>query len=92
MPGSRIELLKFDIMKVCCVPWVHFLKIVQIFFWVMFATTFGTRKLHEARNSWHSGCWILKSLVYAMSIGIPFIIPNIFIQLYGKFNPVLWQM
>jgi len=58
----------------------------------MFATTFGTRKLHEARNSWHSGCWILKSLVYAMSIGIPFIIPNIFIQLYGKFNPVLWQM
>jgi len=68
------------------------LKTVQIFFWVMFATTFGTRKLHEARNSWHSGCWILKSLVYAMSIGIPFIIPNIFIQLYGKFNPVLWQM
>lgn len=55
-----------------------------IFFWVMFATTFGTRKLHEARNSWHSGCWILKSLVYAMSIGIPFIIPNIFIQLYGE--------
>jgi len=60
------------------------LKTVQIFFWVMFATTFGTRKLHEARNSWHSGCWILKSLVYAMSIGIPFIIPNIFIQLYGE--------
>lgn len=55
-----------------------------IFFWVMFATTFGTRKLHEARNSWHSGCWILKSLVYAMSIGIPFIIPNIFIQFYGE--------
>ncbi|ONM16068.1 Serinc-domain containing serine and sphingolipid biosynthesis protein [Zea mays] len=57
---------------------------VKIFFWVMFATTFGTRKLHEARNSWHSGCWILKSLVYAMSIGIPFIIPNIFIQFYGE--------
>lgn len=55
-----------------------------IFFWVMFATTFGTRKLHEARNPWHSGCWILKSLVYAMSIGIPFIIPNIFIQFYGE--------
>ncbi|OEL31447.1 hypothetical protein BAE44_0007534 [Dichanthelium oligosanthes] len=57
---------------------------LQIFFWLMFATTFGTRKLHEARNSWHSGCWILKSLVYAVSIGIPFIIPNIFIQLYGE--------
>lgn len=51
----------------------------------MFATTFGTRKLHEVRNSWHSGCWILKFLVYAVSIIIPFIVPNIFIQLYGKF-------
>ncbi|RLM65541.1 putative serine incorporator [Panicum miliaceum] len=60
------------------------LQNVQIFFWLMFATTFGTRKLHEARNSWHSGCWILKSLVYVLSIGIPFIIPNIFIQLYGE--------
>ncbi|RCV34435.1 hypothetical protein SETIT_7G159500v2 [Setaria italica] len=60
------------------------LQNVQIFFWLMFASTFGTRKLHEARNSWHSGCWILKSLVYALSIGIPFIIPNIFIQLYGE--------
>ncbi|KAK3142133.1 hypothetical protein QOZ80_4BG0342700 [Eleusine coracana subsp. coracana] len=55
-----------------------------IFFWVMFATTFGTRKLYEVRNSWHSGCWILKSIVYVVSIGIPFIIPNIFIQLYGE--------
>ncbi|KAL5215738.1 hypothetical protein ABZP36_007139 [Zizania latifolia] len=56
-----------------------------IFFWLMFATTFGTRKLHEIRNSWHSGFWVLKSLVYAVSMIIPFIIPNIFIQLYGKF-------
>ncbi|CAN6228757.1 unnamed protein product [Urochloa humidicola] len=55
-----------------------------MFFWLMFATTFGTRKLHEARNSWHSGCWIGKFLLYAVSIGIPFIIPNIFIQLYGE--------
>ncbi|KAK3144316.1 hypothetical protein QOZ80_4AG0311440 [Eleusine coracana subsp. coracana] len=55
-----------------------------IFFCVMFATTFGTRKLYEVRNSWHSSCWILKSIVYAVSIGIPFIIPNIFIQLYGE--------
>ncbi|XP_024312220.1 probable serine incorporator isoform X2 [Brachypodium distachyon] len=34
-----------------------------IFFWLMFATTFGTRKLDEVRNSWHSGCWALKFLV-----------------------------
>ncbi|KAL6903540.1 hypothetical protein ACP4OV_004353 [Aristida adscensionis] len=59
-------------------------KKVQIFFWVMFATTFGTRKLHEARNSWHSGCWIMKFLLYVVSIGIPFMIPSIFIQLYGE--------
>ncbi|TVU15316.1 hypothetical protein EJB05_38830 [Eragrostis curvula] len=58
--------------------------VLRIFFWVMFATTFGTRKLYEARNSWHSGCWILKLLVYVVSIGIPFVIPNIFIQLYGE--------
>ncbi|KAJ1271792.1 hypothetical protein BS78_06G153100 [Paspalum vaginatum] len=55
-----------------------------IFFWLMFATTFGTRKLYEVRNSWHSGCWILKSFVYVVSIGVPFIIPSIFIQLYGE--------
>ncbi|KAF0893002.1 hypothetical protein E2562_021304 [Oryza meyeriana var. granulata] len=55
-----------------------------IFFWVMFVTTFGARKLHEVRNSWHSGCWVMKFLVYAVSIVIPFIIPNIFIQLYGE--------
>uniref|UniRef100_A0A0E0KSK0 Serine incorporator n=1 Tax=Oryza punctata TaxID=4537 RepID=A0A0E0KSK0_ORYPU len=58
--------------------------VLRIFFWVMFATTFGARKLHEVRNSWHSGCWALKFLVYAVSIIIPFIVPNIFIQLYGE--------
>uniref|UniRef100_A0A0D9W6W7 Serine incorporator n=1 Tax=Leersia perrieri TaxID=77586 RepID=A0A0D9W6W7_9ORYZ len=58
--------------------------VLRIFFWVMFASTFGTRKLHEHRNSWHSGCWVLKFLVYAVSIIIPFIIPNIFIKLYGE--------
>ncbi|KAM0822330.1 hypothetical protein ACQ4PT_071565 [Festuca glaucescens] len=55
-----------------------------IFFWLMFATTFGTRKLQGVRNSWHSGCWVLKFLVYAVSIASPFAIPNIFIQLYGE--------
>ncbi|XP_044967109.1 probable serine incorporator [Hordeum vulgare subsp. vulgare] len=55
-----------------------------IFFWLMFATTFGTRKLQGVRNSWHSGCWVLKFLVYVASIVTPFIIPNIFIQLYGE--------
>jgi hypothetical protein len=51
----------------------------------MFATTFGTRKLQGIRNSWHSGCWVIKFLVYVVSIVTPFVIPNIFIQLYGKF-------
>jgi hypothetical protein len=51
----------------------------------MFATTFGTRKLQGVRNSWHSGCWVLKFIVYAVSIVTPFVIPSIFIQLYGKF-------
>ncbi|KAG8082611.1 hypothetical protein GUJ93_ZPchr0014g46946 [Zizania palustris] len=55
-----------------------------IFFWLMFATTFGARKLHGIRNSWHSGFWVLKSLVYAVSMITPFIIPNIIIQLYGE--------
>ncbi|VAH33990.1 unnamed protein product [Triticum turgidum subsp. durum] len=64
----------------CSLPYIK----RQIFFWVMFATTFGTRKLQGVRNSWHSGCWTLKFLVYAVSIVTPFIIPNIFIQLYGE--------
>lgn len=44
----------------------------------------GVLRLQGVRNSWHSGCWVLKFLVYVASIVTPFIIPNIFIQLYGE--------
>ncbi|KAF0893010.1 hypothetical protein E2562_021304 [Oryza meyeriana var. granulata] len=81
---SKIERIGMVSQRRGCVPFVYSLNKVQIFFWVMFVTTFGARKLHEVRNSWHSGCWVMKFLVYAVSIVIPFIIPNIFIQLYGE--------
>ncbi|XP_020085386.1 probable serine incorporator isoform X2 [Ananas comosus] len=55
-----------------------------IFFSVMFASTFGARKLHEVRDCWHSRCWILKFLLFLVSIVISFIIPKTFIQLYGE--------
>ncbi|KAJ3679981.1 hypothetical protein LUZ60_016259 [Juncus effusus] len=50
----------------------------------MFVTTTGARKLHEIQNSWHSKFWILKIILYFVSIVIPFIIPKIFIQIYGE--------
>ncbi|XP_072962486.1 uncharacterized protein [Typha angustifolia] len=54
-----------------------------IFFLIMFVTTFGVDKLHEVRNTWHSGCWILKLALYIVSVMIPFLMPKASIRFYG---------
>lgn len=56
---------------------------LQIFFLFMFSTTVKTRKLYEARNTWHSGWWALKSFLLSVAIVAPFFLPADFIQLYG---------
>lgn len=55
-----------------------------IFFLFMFSTTVKTRKLYEARNTWHSGWWALKSFLLSVAIVAPFFLPADFIQLYGE--------
>nr|XP_029146902.1 probable serine incorporator [Arachis hypogaea] len=50
----------------------------------MFLTTVKTRKLCEARNSWHSGWWGLKSILLLVSMALPFLLPSEFVQIYGE--------
>ncbi|KAK2997930.1 hypothetical protein RJ639_026562 [Escallonia herrerae] len=55
-----------------------------IFFFIMFLATCNTRKLFEARNSWHSGWWALKFVIWIISLTVSFFIPPDLIQLYGE--------
>ncbi|KAF3322189.1 hypothetical protein FCM35_KLT13330 [Carex littledalei] len=60
-----------------------------IFFFVMFVTTSGAHKLHGFQNTWHSRWWILKFILYIVSLVVPFVIPKSFILLYGMIFLVL---
>ncbi|KAI4346041.1 hypothetical protein L6164_013123 [Bauhinia variegata] len=55
-----------------------------IFFSVMFLTTYKTKKLCEAGNTWHSGLWGLKSLLLIVSMALPFLLPSEIVQIYGE--------
>lgn len=63
--------------------WASLTNRIQIYFFLMFLTTFKTRKLHEGGNSWHSGWWGLKSLLLIISMVLPIFFPAGFIQIYG---------
>ncbi|CAL9061211.1 unnamed protein product [Musa banksii] len=56
-----------------------------LFFFVMFLSTMGTKKLEDSRNLWHSEWWPAKIIIWIVSMVVPFFIPSAFIQLYGKF-------
>ncbi|KAI9128680.1 hypothetical protein K1719_000163 [Acacia pycnantha] len=55
-----------------------------IFFMTMFFSTAGTCKLKEPRDSWHSGWWTVKLVLWAVMAIFPFILPSGLIQLYGE--------
>ncbi|XVF65027.1 hypothetical protein PTKIN_Ptkin09bG0213800 [Pterospermum kingtungense] len=55
-----------------------------IFFFLMFLTTFSTRKLYEACSKWHLGWWGLKFILLLVSMVAPFFLPSDFIQIYGE--------
>lgn len=59
-----------------------------IFFSVMFFTTIKTRKLYEARSSWHSGWWAVKLVLLIVSMAVPFFLHSKYIQIYGEFARV----
>ncbi|XP_019707554.1 uncharacterized protein [Elaeis guineensis] len=56
----------------------------SLFFFVMFLSTAGTKKLDDPRNSWHSEWWPAKIIMWMVFMAVPFFIPSAFIQLYGK--------
>ncbi|XP_039033634.1 probable serine incorporator [Hibiscus syriacus] len=55
-----------------------------IFFFLMFLTTFSTRKLYEACGKWHSGWWGLKCSLLVVSMVVSFFVPPGFIHMYGE--------
>ncbi|KAK8555265.1 hypothetical protein V6N13_037382 [Hibiscus sabdariffa] len=67
-----------------CFQTLGVLRTGQIFFFLMFLTTFSTRKLYEACNKWHSGWWALKLSLFVASMVVSFFIPPGFIQIYGE--------
>ncbi|GAB4832948.1 hypothetical protein Ancab_006968 [Ancistrocladus abbreviatus] len=55
-----------------------------IFFFIMFLSTVGTSKLHDPRDSWHSGWWSAKLVLCVIFMLLPFLVPPPVIQLYGE--------
>lgn len=53
------------------------------FYFIMFLSTVGTSKLHDPRESWHSGWWSAKVSMWIGLMIVPFFIPFSFIQIYG---------
>ncbi|WOL09184.1 putative serine incorporator [Canna indica] len=56
-----------------------------LFFFLMFLSTVGTKKLGDSRNYWHSEWWPAKIILWIGFMVLPFFIPSAFVQLYGKF-------
>ncbi|KAF5482058.1 hypothetical protein F2P56_002656 [Juglans regia] len=54
------------------------------FFITMFLSTAGTTKLNESRDSWHSGWWFAKIVMWIGFTAITFLLPSVIIQLYGE--------
>ncbi|KAH7276285.1 hypothetical protein KP509_39G000900 [Ceratopteris richardii] len=55
-----------------------------IFFFLMFLTTVGTKKINDPRDSWHSGWWPIKTLLFILVSISPFFVPPTFIHYYGE--------
>lgn len=60
---------------------------MQIFFFMMYLTTVGTRRIDDPRDLWHAGWWPVKVVLWFLFTVIPFFLPSVIIQLYGEFSP-----
>jgi len=49
----------------------------------MFWSTAGTSKLKEGRDEWHSGWWLVKTVLLILVTIFPFLLPSELIELYG---------
>lgn len=50
----------------------------------MFWSTAGTSKLKEGRDEWHSGWWLVKTVLLILVTIFPFLLPSELIELYGE--------
>ncbi|XP_077212168.1 uncharacterized protein LOC143847261 [Tasmannia lanceolata] len=55
-----------------------------IFYFTMFLSTVGTTKLNGPRDSWQSGWWSAKILMWIAFMGLPFFVPTQVIEIYGQ--------
>lgn len=55
-----------------------------IFFLIMYLTTVGTQKINDPRDTWHSGWWFVKALLWIGLMITPFFVPSAFVQFYGE--------
>jgi len=55
-----------------------------IFFFMMYLTTVGTRRIDDPRDLWHAGWWPVKVVLWFLFTVIPFFLPSVIIQLYGE--------
>ncbi|XP_050215279.1 uncharacterized protein LOC126666309 [Mercurialis annua] len=57
-----------------------------VFFIIMFFSTVGTSKFHDPRDSWHSGWWVSKIILWIALTVMAFLVPSAFIRLYGEIS------
>ncbi|XP_010532842.1 PREDICTED: probable serine incorporator isoform X1 [Tarenaya hassleriana] len=55
-----------------------------LFYFSMYLSTVGTKKVHSSRDRWHSGWWSAKLVMWFGLTIIPFSMPSSIIQLYGE--------
>ncbi|KAI4376628.1 hypothetical protein MLD38_014370 [Melastoma candidum] len=55
-----------------------------MFFIIMFFSTIRTSKMGVRQDKWHSGWWSFKILLLVSLTIIPFVVPSVFIDIYGE--------
>ncbi|XP_076910213.1 uncharacterized protein LOC143567777 [Bidens hawaiensis] len=55
-----------------------------IFFFIMFVSTSGTKKLHGRKELWHSSWWSVKIILMIILVVLPFFLPTQLILAYGS--------
>ncbi|XP_047308058.1 probable serine incorporator [Impatiens glandulifera] len=91
---GRFALIEFKKLKDCkggedCMGTEGVLRVSLgcfLFYFVMFISTVGTSKLHDARESWHSGWWFAKMLLMIVLTVLPFLVPSYVVQIYGEIS------
>lgn len=55
-----------------------------LFFFTMFLSTVGTSKMHDRRDTWHSGWWSAKASMFLGFMILPFLLPTSIVEMYGE--------